>query len=88
MKYLCLRKCYTGDRLYDKDVIYDLSDDMVKSEKNFRLVGSDIMQAIPAPKVVEAMPAPSESATGDAEEKPPLYISPNPKPKKKRKKNA
>jgi len=88
--WLCLRNCYTAeDKYYTAGVVYDLPDAMFKAEKNFRLVGSEVVekpvgQVTTAPEVVEATPAPSEGVTGDSTEKPPLYISPNPRPKKKK----
>ncbi len=40
MKYLCLRKCWVGDRLWYAGVEYELPDKMEKAEKNFRLLES------------------------------------------------
>jgi hypothetical protein len=47
MKYEVLRDCYTGERFYRKGDFYELPDDMLKFEKNFKLVDG---QAEPLPE--------------------------------------
>lgn len=90
MKYLCLRNCYTaGDRYYRAGEAYDLPDEMVKSDENFRLIEqTPAPEAVPAPEAAEATPAPSGDATGASEDKPPLYVSPKPRSRKRKVKPA
>jgi len=38
MRYLCLRKCFVGARLWHEGVEYELPDDMEISPKNFEPV--------------------------------------------------
>jgi len=55
MQYLCLRDCYTGDRFYYGGETYELSDDIVKSEKNFKLVGQPEPPPEPLETITEAI---------------------------------
>lgn len=73
MEYMCLRTCYTSERLYHKGAVYDLPDAMRKSEKNFQLVGAEVQ----AEEVEEVSPL-----AGEAVEIAPLYLSDHPKKKK------
>ncbi|MBC8274109.1 MAG: hypothetical protein H8E40_03980 [Chloroflexi bacterium] len=87
MKYTCLRTCYASDRLYHKDGVYELPDEMRKSEKNFQLVGTPVQvevvkveaEAIEAEVVEQSLPL-----AGEFVEVAPLYLSDKPKRKKKK----
>ena len=48
MKYICLRNCYVNDRFWHQGEVYELPDDMVKSEKNFKPV-SDVPESPTSP---------------------------------------
>ena len=54
MKYLCLRNCYVEDVLWRKGEVYELPDNMVKSEKNFQPLGEQpVEEPEPKPKPVK-----------------------------------
>uniref|UniRef100_A0A6M3KDA3 Uncharacterized protein n=1 Tax=viral metagenome TaxID=1070528 RepID=A0A6M3KDA3_9ZZZZ len=60
MEYLCLRKCFVGDRLWLEGRVYELPKDMEKSPKNFESMLKVRKQAIdeanpPPPKVKDEM---------------------------------
>lgn len=57
MKYLCLRDCYVEDVLWRKGEVYELPDNMVKSEKNFQPLGEQPIEE-PEPKAPEPKPKP------------------------------
>ena len=54
MKYICLRNCFVNSRFHHQGETYELSDDVRKSEKNFRLVE----EPAPAPAPEKAAPVP------------------------------
>ena len=91
MKYMCLRTCYTGERLYHKGGVYELPDEMRKSEKSFRLVGAEAPAQNTEKVITEAaIPVTDDEAeqalplAGETVEVAPLYLSDKPKPKRKR----
>ena len=54
MEYRCLRNCFVDNQYYQKGVIYELSDDVPKYEKNF------------AP-IIDAVPVVNEEPQGNTE---------------------
>lgn len=79
MKYLCLRKCYVGDYLYEKGEVYDLPDSLEKSPKNFQSLEKKAEPAISEVATEEKQTEDEQIGSEDA----PLYVSDKP-PKKKR----
>ncbi len=59
MKYMCLRNCYVGERLWKEGRVYSLPDSMEKHPKNFRLVGE------PEPTVSDAPEQPRQLKPGE-----------------------
>jgi len=58
MKYICLRNCYVGERLWKAGKTYDLPDNMEKNEKNFSPIGE-------APETLPATPQATPEAVED-----------------------
>jgi len=70
LKYLCLRDCYTNDHFYRNGDVYDLPDNVKKSEKNFGVIES------PKPvKVVEVPDNPLKCPVCGRECKAPLGLA-------------
>ncbi len=63
MKYKALRTCYVADRLWREGEIYELPDDMHKSEKNFMPLDGQPVVEVKA-EVKEAVTVATEATDG------------------------
>jgi len=68
MKYITLRDCYVNDRLWRKGEVYELPDEMNKSEKNFKPL--DEPAPAPVPDKTEPAPAPVPASALESEPEP------------------